>query len=172
MSTSPALVLMDLGLPVLDGWEATRRIKADPQHETFPCWRSRAMALPTPCAGQRRRHRCLLHEALHPGDCAGEGQRDARPSKLRTRPGRVHGIPLPAPVYSLARAALVPTMVIWHGDGRFTRLEGEPCEEYAAALAAATFVHPTATLVRLIGPVPTEMDLRPPLAAANRGMFR
>jgi CheY-like chemotaxis protein len=26
----PALVLMDLGLPKLDGWEATRRIKADP----------------------------------------------------------------------------------------------------------------------------------------------
>ena len=27
----PALVVMDLGLPKVDGWEATRRIKADPR---------------------------------------------------------------------------------------------------------------------------------------------
>src|SRR4051794_36852226 len=28
---SPAIVVMDLSLPVMDGWEATRRIKADPK---------------------------------------------------------------------------------------------------------------------------------------------
>jgi hypothetical protein len=27
--------------------------------------------------------------------------------------------------------------VIWHADGRFTRLEGDPCADYAAALAAS-----------------------------------
>jgi CheY-like chemotaxis protein len=27
----PALVVMDLSLPVMDGWEATRRLKADPK---------------------------------------------------------------------------------------------------------------------------------------------
>jgi two-component system, cell cycle response regulator DivK len=32
----PALVLMDLGLPVMDGWEATRRIKADPRTRRVP----------------------------------------------------------------------------------------------------------------------------------------
>ena len=34
---------------------------------------------------------------------------------------------LPAPTYVLARAAWIPTLVIWHADGHFTRLEGEPC---------------------------------------------
>lgn len=28
---APAVVVMDLSLPVMDGWEATRRIKADPK---------------------------------------------------------------------------------------------------------------------------------------------
>src|SRR5438132_5295694 len=35
-SGSPALVLMDLGLPDLDGWEATRRVKADPATRRIP----------------------------------------------------------------------------------------------------------------------------------------
>lgn len=30
-SLSPAVIIMDLSLPVMDGWEATRRIKADPR---------------------------------------------------------------------------------------------------------------------------------------------
>ena len=35
-SEKPALVLMDLGLPIIDGWEATRRIKADPETKDVP----------------------------------------------------------------------------------------------------------------------------------------
>jgi CheY-like chemotaxis protein len=33
---SPALVLMDLGLPVLDGWEAIRRLKMAPETSAIP----------------------------------------------------------------------------------------------------------------------------------------
>jgi hypothetical protein len=43
----------------------------------------------------------------------------------------------PALSYVLARAAWDPTLVIWHADDRFTRLEGAPCDAYAAALAAS-----------------------------------
>ena len=32
----PDLVLMDLGLPVMDGWEATRRLKADARTAALP----------------------------------------------------------------------------------------------------------------------------------------
>ncbi len=35
-SESPALILMDLSLPVIDGWEATRQIKANPATQNIP----------------------------------------------------------------------------------------------------------------------------------------
>jgi CheY-like chemotaxis protein len=35
-SAAPALVLMDMSLPGIDGWEATRQLKADPATQTIP----------------------------------------------------------------------------------------------------------------------------------------
>lgn len=33
---NPDIVLMDMGLPVIDGWEATRRLKASPATRAIP----------------------------------------------------------------------------------------------------------------------------------------
>lgn len=34
--TSPDIILMDLSLPIMDGWEATRRLKADARTAAIP----------------------------------------------------------------------------------------------------------------------------------------
>src|SRR5262245_51480000 len=43
---APALILMDLGLPVLDGWEAARRLKAAPETRAIPIIALSAHAMP------------------------------------------------------------------------------------------------------------------------------
>jgi CheY-like chemotaxis protein len=49
----PDLILMDMRLPVLDGWEATRRIKAAPATHTIPVVAITAYAM------DNDRRRCL-----------------------------------------------------------------------------------------------------------------
>jgi len=44
---------------------------------------------------------------------------------------------IPAPSYSLAQAAWIPRLTTWRDDDTTERREGEPCESWAAAMAAS-----------------------------------
>jgi CheY-like chemotaxis protein len=77
-SESPGLILMDLSLPVIDGWEATRQIKADPATQTIPVVALTAHAM----AGDEQK-------ALE----AGCDDYDTRPVDIKRLPGKIDNLP-------------------------------------------------------------------------------
>ena len=77
LSTAPDLVLMDMSLPVLDGWEATRQLKADPQTRGIPVIALTAHAM----AGDREK-------AL----AAGCDEYDTKPVELGRLLGKIQGL--------------------------------------------------------------------------------
>jgi CheY-like chemotaxis protein len=77
ITEKPDLILMDMSLPVLDGWEATRRIKAAPETRDIPVIALTAHAM----TGDRER-------AL----AAGCNDFDTKPVELTRLLGKIHAL--------------------------------------------------------------------------------
>ena len=76
-SESPDLVLMDMGLPVMDGWEATTTAKADPEIKDIPIIALTAHAL------ESDREKAL--------DC-GADDFDTKPVDFKRLLGKIEGL--------------------------------------------------------------------------------
>ena len=82
----PDLILMDIQLPLLDGYEATRRIKADPNLQHIPIIVVTSYALSgDESEGARRRMRRLCGQAVQPARAARQD------SRIRALRGRLRG---------------------------------------------------------------------------------
>ncbi len=73
----PDLILMDMSLPVMDGWEATRALKADPRTSAVPVIALTAHAM----AGDHER--CIA---------AGCDDYDTKPVELARLLGKIEGL--------------------------------------------------------------------------------
>jgi CheY-like chemotaxis protein len=76
-SEHPDIILMDMSLPVIDGWEATRRLKAAPETATIPVIALTAHAM----AGDR-------DKAIE----AGCDDYDTKPVELERLLGKIKGL--------------------------------------------------------------------------------
>jgi two-component system, cell cycle response regulator DivK len=78
----PDLILMDLSMPVLDGWEAVRRLKSDPEMAGTPVC---AISAHVPCDGDAERAQdsgfeCYLTKPLDPREVLEEVEKRIGPA--------------------------------------------------------------------------------------------
>ena len=93
---APAAILMDLSLPGVDGFEATRQLKVTSVPGTSRCWRCRGTLAPTPLGGRSRP--AATASSSSPLRCrtwssSWSGWSAARPRPARSRPPREHTEP-------------------------------------------------------------------------------
>ena len=103
-TSAPDLILMDMSLPVVDGWEATRRLKATPALKHIP-----VIALTAHAMSSDR------EKALEAG-CA---EYDTKPIELPRLLGKMEALLGGAPA-----AAPSPTSTPWPADGPGPRRPG------------------------------------------------
>ncbi len=82
-SDCPDLILMDMSLPILDGWEATRRIKAAPETASVPVIALTAHAM----SGDREK-----------AEAAGCDDYDTKPVELPRLLGKIEALLLKASI--------------------------------------------------------------------------
>ena len=99
-SAAPDLVLMDMSLPVLDGWEATRRLKADPATGRIPVIALTAHAM----AGDRE-------QAM----AAGCDDFDTKPVELPRLLGKISALLAAPPADAPAAVPVVAAAPVFEG---------------------------------------------------------
>src|SRR3981189_1657432 len=88
VDATPDIILMDLSLPVMDGWEATRRLKADERTASIPVVALTGHALPGLSHGAKKAGAdALVTKPCLPEDLVKEIRRilDASSSTKKTR---------------------------------------------------------------------------------------
>ncbi|MFI5178084.1 MAG: response regulator [Vicinamibacterales bacterium] len=96
--SAPDIILMDLSLPVMDGWEATRRLKADARTASIPVVALTGHELAGLSEGARRAGcDAFVTKPCLPEDLVREIRRVLRDSSASTKAVGAHAIPVVKP---------------------------------------------------------------------------